>query len=193
MSIPAMMSSASVEWPTPPDLFAALDTEFAFTLDPCATRENAKCSTYYTATDDGLARPWAPHRVFCNPPYGAKATARWVEKGWNEAQRGAVVVLLIPSRTCTKWWHRYVQRADDLCFLRGRQRFVGASGAAPFPSAVVVFRGPRNVTAPPVIRNACAECGWPVWGHRTDAIYCSDAHRMRAYRRRRQNERGRRG
>jgi site-specific DNA-methyltransferase (adenine-specific) len=35
-------------------LFKALDTEFGFTLDPCATHENAKCSLYFTKAEDGL-------------------------------------------------------------------------------------------------------------------------------------------
>ena len=36
-------SSATVEWPTPQGVFDELNEEFKFTLDPCATHENAKC------------------------------------------------------------------------------------------------------------------------------------------------------
>jgi len=57
-------SSASGEWETPQDFFDRLDAEFDFQLDPCATPQNAKCATYYTADLDGLKMPWAPRRVF---------------------------------------------------------------------------------------------------------------------------------
>ena len=38
-----MFSSATCEWATPPELFKALDAEFGFTCDVCATADNAKC------------------------------------------------------------------------------------------------------------------------------------------------------
>lgn len=58
------------EWATPPEVFAPLEAEFGFTLDPCATRENAKCARYYTEANDGLVQDWRSERVFMNPPYG---------------------------------------------------------------------------------------------------------------------------
>lgn len=134
-------SSATPEWHTPPDLFATLDAEFNFTLDPCSTHENAKCAKHFTVEDDGLAQTWAPERVFMNPPYG-RAIARWMEKAYTESLRGATVVCLVPSRTDTRWWHDYAMKGETR-FLRGRVYFTGGNGAgdrAPFPSAVVVFR-----------------------------------------------------
>lgn len=185
MSLPAaMVSSASVEWPTPPELFAALDAEFGFTLDPCATASSAKCARYFAMDDDGLAQPWAPHTVFCNPPYGPRETGRWVRKAWEESERGAMVVLLIPARVDTAWWHEYCSRGE-VRFLRGRVRFVGSETGAPFPSAVVVFR-PRPVAVTAYVRpthGACYICGGPK-RPRADARYCSSACRQRAYRRR---------
>lgn len=132
-------SSATPEWATPPDLFARLDQRYGpFTLDPCATPDNAKCSTFYTVADDGLSLPWAPHRVFMNPPYG-RVIGRWVRKAHEESRRGAFVVCLVPARTDTAWWHDHVIPAASVEFLRGRVRFGGARQGAPFPSAVVVF------------------------------------------------------
>ena len=63
-------SSKSNEWTTPQYLFDELDDEFKFTLDPCATDENAKCSKYFTIEDDGLSKDWSKDVVFMNPPYG---------------------------------------------------------------------------------------------------------------------------
>ena len=54
----ALFTSNSDEWSTPQDIFDALDAEFDFNLDPCATEENHKCQTFYTAKIDGLAQKW---------------------------------------------------------------------------------------------------------------------------------------
>ena len=51
-------SSQSNEWYTPRAVFDELDKEFNFTLDPCATKQSAKCAKYYTQDDDGLSKDW---------------------------------------------------------------------------------------------------------------------------------------
>lgn len=130
-------SSATAEWPTPADVFASLDREFGFTLDPCATHENAKCDTYFTAAEDGLKQEWSG-RVFMNPPYG-RTIGHWMQKAHESALRGATVVCLVPARTDTAWWHDYAM-PHEIRLLRGRIKFEGAKHGAPFPSAVVVMR-----------------------------------------------------
>jgi phage N-6-adenine-methyltransferase len=130
-------SSATDEWETPQLLFDELSTLFGgFTLDPCATLENAKCSQFFTRSDDGLSKPWTG-KVFMNPPYG-RAIGRWVEKAWRESLQGAVVVCLLPARVDTRWWHDYA-RKGHVYFLRGRLKFGRAINGAPFPSAIVTF------------------------------------------------------
>src|SRR3989344_5260911 len=145
----ALISSNSVEWTTPPSLFRDLDDEFYFTLDPSATKENALCQQFFTVEDDGLKQKWHG-RVYCNPPYGRKSTKEWVKKAWCEINDAncEVVVLLIPSRTDTGWWHDYVSKSKEIRMIRGRLRFNNQSSPAPFPSAVVIFErghgGPPN-------------------------------------------------
>src|SRR5262245_51193663 len=95
-----MFSSKTSEWATPRAFFAKLNRRYRFTLDPCATAENATCPTYFTKEDDGLAQDWGTHRVFCNPPYG-RTIGAWVRKSFEASQRGALVVLLAPARTDT--------------------------------------------------------------------------------------------
>jgi phage N-6-adenine-methyltransferase len=138
-------SSATPEWATPPDVFAALDAEFGpFDLDPCATSENAKCERYFTRKDDGLEQVWAG-RVWLNPPYG-RTIGAWMEKAWEASRSSAeLVVYLVPARTDTHWWHKYCTQGE-VRFLRGRLRFGGCANSAPFPSAVVVFRNAADVT-----------------------------------------------
>jgi site-specific DNA-methyltransferase (adenine-specific) len=130
-------SSGSAEWSTPLWLYDALNAKFHFTLDPCATTENAKCQNFFTAQVDGLAQDWGHNVVFMNPPYG-RVIARWMRKAFESAQQGAVAVCLVPARTDTRWWHQYAMRGH-VCFLRGRLKFGGARHGAPFPSAIVIF------------------------------------------------------
>ena len=132
-----LYSSYSVEWETPKDFYNKLNEEFNFDLDPCCNNLNAKCKNYYAK--NGLERPWFG-TVFMNPPYGKEIT-KWVERAYKESKRGVTVVCLIPSRTDTRWWHRYVMKADEIRFIKGRLKFGDAKNSAPFPSALVVFRG----------------------------------------------------
>ena len=134
-------SSKTNEWSTPQDFFDELDKEFNFTLDPCATRENAKCTKYFTVEDDGLKQDWSNDVVFMNPPYG-REIKYWVQKAYEESLKGATVVCLIPSRTDTKYWHDYIfGKADDIRFLRGRLKFGDSKNPAPFPSAIIIYKG----------------------------------------------------
>ena len=127
------------DWETPPAFFAKLDAEFGFTLDVCATPENAKCARFITPAMDALAVDWSGEVCWMNPPYGAEIP-RWMAKAWDES-RHATVVCLVPARTDTRWWHQYAERANERRFVQGRIKFVGAPYNAPFPNAVIVFRG----------------------------------------------------
>lgn len=140
-------SSKTDNWATPQSFFDRLNTEFNFTLDPCADRDNAKCSRYYTADDDGLAQDWAGERVFMNPPYG-RVIGDWVRKAYEESLKGALIVALIPARTDTRYWHDYVMRAKEIRIVKGRLKFGDGRNSAPFPSAVVIWDGDNVGTFP---------------------------------------------
>ena len=64
-----MFSSNTDLWSTPQDFFDKLNLEFNFTIDVCATSENAKCKKFYSIEDDGLAQEWQGV-CWMNPPYG---------------------------------------------------------------------------------------------------------------------------
>lgn len=135
-----MYSSKSDEWETPESLFEELDREFHFTLDPCASHSNHKCEKFFSKQDDGLTKSWQSEVVFCNPPYG-RQIGKWVEKAKSESLKDADVVMLIPSRTDTRWFHDHVLHdADEIRFIKGRIKFGGSNKDAPFPSMIVVYR-----------------------------------------------------
>lgn len=136
----AALTSNNEEWETPQDLFDKLDAIYHFTLDPCSTDENAKCAKHYTRENNGLLQSWEGETVFCNPPYG-RQISQWVEKCSNESKH-AKIVLLIPARTDTAYFHDYIYNHAQIEFLRGRLKFEinGKSlNSAPFPSMLVYW------------------------------------------------------
>lgn len=133
-----MFSSKTDMWETPQDFFDKLDKEFHFTLDVCATQENAKCDNFYTKEIDGLSQPWKGV-VWCNPPYG-KEIGSWVRRAHFASVTGNTVVMLLPARTDTRWFHEYIYNNAEIRFVRGRLKFSGSKNSAPFPSMVVIFR-----------------------------------------------------
>lgn len=135
-----MFSSKTDLWSTPWNFFEKLNDEFHFTLDPCSTHENAKCYKHFTIEEDGLLQDWGNEVVFCNPPYG-RQIKDWVKKAYEESQKNnTTVVMLIPARTDTIYFHEYVYHKAEIRFIKGRLKFGDAKNAAPFPSMVVIFR-----------------------------------------------------
>jgi len=81
-------------WLTPPELYARLDAEFAFTFDPCPHP--------LPATFDGLTCEWGVSN-YVNPPFGSiihqgkkKGPTAWVRKALEEVAKGKTVVLVYP-------------------------------------------------------------------------------------------------
>jgi phage N-6-adenine-methyltransferase len=97
---------------TPQWLFDQLDERFRFTLDAAANSSNKKCAAFFDLQIDGLSQPWAPHSVWCNPPYSN--IAAWVAKAWEEYRGGAQVVMLLPAnRTEQRWWQEHIEPFRD--------------------------------------------------------------------------------
>lgn len=139
-----LRSSERHDWETPPALFAELNEQFGpFDLDVAASPKNALTQDFFTVETDALTRPWHG-TAYCNPPYG-RVIGKWVAKAKHEAIAGhAAVVMLLPARTDTAWWHEHVIAGGaEVQFVRGRIYFRidgQPVGPAPFPSAIVVFR-----------------------------------------------------
>lgn len=186
-----MFSSASSEWETPQLVFDYLNHRYNFRVDPCATKENHKCEIYFTKETDGLKQNWHQYRsVFMNPVYGNHINAcepnctkrkckergyhideyvpgidDWMTKAFAEAQEGAFIACLVPSRTDTGWWYRYCMNANEIWFIKQRLSFINRTlpaynvngvlkvAPAPFPSAVVIFDGiERGIPAHPILK-----------------------------------------
>ena len=145
-----MFSSSSDEWETPQEIFDALHEEFNFTFDLAANKSNTKCNRYFTAEDDALDQDWRSvgRCGWLNPPYSRRLCKRFIQKAAEERLRGYLTVALLPARTDTKMFHKYIydkngwQPRDgiEIRLLSGRLKFSGSVSSAPFPSMVVVFR-----------------------------------------------------
>lgn len=139
-----LLSSQKTDWCTPQNIFDQLDSEFHFVLDAAATDKSAKCKRYYTPQEDALSRSWDVNRaVFCNPPYG-RGLKEWVKKAYSEAVlSGQTIVMLLPARTDTSFFHNYIYGKAEIRFIRGRLKFTDEDGreadSSPFPSMVVVY------------------------------------------------------
>ncbi|MFQ5532152.1 MAG: DNA N-6-adenine-methyltransferase, partial [Candidatus Nanoarchaeia archaeon] len=93
-------------------------------------------------------------RVFVNPPYG-REIKKWVKKCWLESNKAEVIVMLIPSRTDTSYFHDFIYNKAEIRFIRGRLKFIDLDykgkeedrkmSPAPFPSMLVIFKT-RQVT-----------------------------------------------
>ena len=135
MSISKVLySSKSDNWETPQYLFDELNNEFNFDLDVCASDLNHKCDKYFTIEDDGLAQKWNGV-VWCNPPYG-RDIIKWVKKCHDYK---GLSVMLLPARTDTKWFHKYIYYQSEIRFIKGRLKFNNSANSAPFPSMIVIF------------------------------------------------------
>lgn len=139
-----VLSSKSDEWTTPQSFFDEWSARLGgFTIDLACTNDNKKCERGLT---DSLAADWRSEIgggiAWCNPPYSS--VAKWVEKADLCGKR---VAMLIPARTCTKWFHAHILGRHEVIFIKGRLKFGDAKWAAPFPSMLVLFNFNDNAKA----------------------------------------------
>lgn len=126
--------SAGDERATPQDFFDRLNAEFHFTIDAAASELNHKCDTWFGPGglfEDALEADWGGEGTvaFLNSPYSVAGA--FVAKAREEADKGATVVMLLPVRTDTRWWHDAVwdathhmpRHATEVRFVRGRLQF----------------------------------------------------------------------
>ena len=131
-------SSVKQDYGTPDNIYQPLHDLFDFTLDPCATFENAKCDKFFTEEQDGLIQNWEGEKVFCNPPYNK--LANWLRSiATREDYKYCVV--LCPARVGQKYFQEawMSEKCEQVLFLSERVKFIGAKDVAAFPSAIMYF------------------------------------------------------
>lgn len=109
MNAPLFFENAGDVRGTPQDFFDTLNAEFHFDIDCAADAHNHKCELYFGEGGmafDALEADWCGLTCFLNPPYSTAGA--FVEKARQEADKGATVVLLLPVRSDTKYWHKFI-------------------------------------------------------------------------------------
>jgi hypothetical protein len=137
----SLMSSAKHDWCTPPCVLERVRRVGPIALDPSTSPANP-CGAEACYSLHGLDLPWWG-LAYVNPEYG-RALPRWAEKAVQEAQRGVEIIMLVPSRTDTRWWGHTFDACQVCAFWKGRITFVGAKAPAPFPSCLFYFGARRR-------------------------------------------------
>lgn len=131
MSLKGFVSSHKQDWKTPKKVYRWLNNIWKFDFDPCPV--NPKF--------DGLNVEWGKSN-YVNPPFNQMG--KWVEKAYSEYLKGKKVIMLIPARTDTAYFHKYLMRAAQIWFIKGRLKYDDGKNPAPFPTMIVIFDSNYN-------------------------------------------------
>lgn len=137
-----LFTSNKNNWCTPIDFFINLDQEFHFDYDLCASDNNHLCKKYFTRENSCLNANLTGFNIFCNPPYG-RDISKYIKKCYDLSSNN-LVVMLLPARTDTRWFHDYIYNKSEIRFIKGRLKFSNSKQSAPFPSMVVIYRREYN-------------------------------------------------
>lgn len=147
MPMPLQHSIVGVNpnWETPQSLFDEACTLYnvAPSLDVCATRQNKKCTSFFSKRDNALGKPWTKS-FYMNPPYGRKMDV-WIEYAYEQHKKHNVTgMALVFSKTETQWWHNFVQDKAEVHFIKGRVRYemggCPSKNTAPYGSCWIIWR-----------------------------------------------------
>ena len=140
--------NSEVDYRTPRQLFENLQDRYGvFDINVAASQENHLCELWYSeGARNALFEesPWTGN-VRCNPPYDD--VGPWVAKAIESINTGEAsqVVMLLPARTCTRWFRMAWENCYAVEFIHGRLNFTGPNSLdegkapAPFPSVLMVF------------------------------------------------------
>ena len=98
---------------TPLEIWDSLKSEFDFTIDVCASDNNALLPRYYTEDQDALKQDWTGELAYCHPMFDMHI-GKWVEKAFNSQ---CMTVMLLPASTHTRYFHRFIYKNPN-CEVR---------------------------------------------------------------------------
>lgn len=124
----------SDNWSTPKEIYNLYVNELGY-HDPCELYSKSTVLKKTIFEDKTLI----DDNMFINPPYSdIDSWVDWALYHSNKYKKH--IVLLIPSRTDTKYFHKLLNHGCDLEFIKGRLKFGGLKQSAPFPSVLVHLR-----------------------------------------------------
>jgi phage N-6-adenine-methyltransferase len=139
-----VLGTGENEWFTPREwIDLARHVLDAIDVDPASNplaQQTVKAATFYSKDDDGLSKDWHG-RVWLNPPYAQPYIAQFADKMLAELAAGHVTqsIMLTHNYTDTSWFQKLAERADAICFTRGRIRFESPAGEIAAPTQGQAF------------------------------------------------------
>lgn len=131
-NIDACLSHKSDDWRTPSDLYDFMINHEGF-ID---------CFPYQSDIDEFTLERGCCLNLYANPPFSKlNKIPQWIKHQVNDNHN--LVVLLIPSRTDTKYFHELLEFKPFIFFIKGRLHF-NDSKSAPFPCLLMVFDNNTN-------------------------------------------------
>lgn len=144
----ALFSHKTDDWGTPLDLFHKLFCIYRFHVDAAADTNNHLLPEWFGEggiRKDALELRWmetGAQNFFLNPPYSM--CRQFMAKVVETYRDGGNIVVLVPARTDTKWWHESVEGIATVKPVKGRLKFSGSQNSAPFPSVILTYLGALN-------------------------------------------------
>jgi len=124
---------------TPREVFAALNAEFDFRLDVCASIQNALVPFYITEREDCLTADWLYYArgvdftgwyAWCNPPYSD--IGPFVKRCAEMAGKGIGTVMLVMMDQSVGWYRDAIQTCQEVrLVIGGRLSFIDPSTLKP--------------------------------------------------------------
>ena len=137
-------NSNSIEYETPEYIFSPLKVEFDIKIDVAASLQNCKCEYFITKEENALEVEWEQN-FWLNPPW-SRDLKKWVAKAYQQVNKNNIIgVLLLPVRTNTHWWHKYIiDPKQEVRFLKGETKFVGMKRGLWLPVAIIIMRATNS-------------------------------------------------
>jgi phage N-6-adenine-methyltransferase len=145
-------NSGNNEWYTPKEYIeAARLTMGGIDLDPASSEianENVRAGCYYNAEQNGLNYFWRG-KVWMNPPYSGDLVGKFTEKLCLHFSDGDIeqACVLVNNATETGWFQYMLEYCSDVCFLRGRVKYLNSFGEptnTPLQGQAILYFGNRR-------------------------------------------------
>ena len=139
-------NSGENEWYTPINIIESARAVLGvIDLDPASNpvaNEIVKAEKFYTKEDDGLSFSWFGN-VWINPPYAQPLIQDFANKIISERDNCNQLIVLVNNATETKWFQCLMQKADAVCFPKGRVKFWNPDkvSATPLQGQSIIYFG----------------------------------------------------
>lgn len=102
-----------------------------------------KAKHYFTKVDNGITYHWDGN-VWLNPPYSQPEIGLFIDELFSEKNNILQYCVLVNNATDTKWFQLLLEKSDQVCFVKGRIKFIDKNGkpsGSPLQGQAIFYRG----------------------------------------------------